>query len=111
MTERKQKEKEEKGLIDVILLEVTRRKGLIDVILLEVTRRKGAKSLTRGKAHDHLICSVRFTALNGMYVRIRPKPRIRIHGEYGSPEFMTAYRNAINGVENPVASSVTEMAH
>lgn len=39
------------------------------------------------------------------YVRIRPKPRIRIHGEYGSPEFMTAYRNAINGVENPVASS------
>lgn len=37
-TERKQKEKEEKGLIDVILL--------------AVTRRKGAKSLTRGRVYD-----------------------------------------------------------
>ena len=31
------------------------------------------------------------------YVRIRPNPRIRIHGEYGSPEFMEAYHTAVNG--------------
>lgn len=31
------------------------------------------------------------------YVRVRPNPRIRIHGEYGTPEFMAAYHAAING--------------
>jgi len=36
-TERKQKEKEEKGLIDVILLAVTRRKGP-DTLLLKDLR-------------------------------------------------------------------------
>lgn len=35
------------------------------------------------------------------YVRIRPNPRIRIRGEYGSPEFMEAYRAAISGQEQP----------
>lgn len=35
------------------------------------------------------------------YVRIRPNPRIRIRGEYGSPEFMEAYRAAISGQEVP----------
>ena len=35
------------------------------------------------------------------YVRIRPNPRIRIRGEYGSPEFMAAYNAAVNGQELP----------
>lgn len=38
------------------------------------------------------------------YVRVRPNPRIRINGEYGSAEFMAAYRNAVNGIE-PVKQS------
>ncbi|MHC5307562.1 tyrosine-type recombinase/integrase [Bartonella sp. LJL80] len=35
------------------------------------------------------------------YVRIRPNPRIRIYGEYGSPEFIKAYKAAVNGQELP----------
>ena len=35
------------------------------------------------------------------YVRIRPNPRIRIRGEYGSPEFMAAYMAAVSGQEMP----------
>jgi len=33
------------------------------------------------------------------YVRIRPNPRIRLHGSYGSPEFMAEYRAAIADIE------------
>lgn len=65
------------------------------------TNRRGAK----GPRPPYLQREVHRHRNVKWYVRIRPKPRIRIHGEYGSPEFMTAYRNAINGVENPVASS------
>ena len=35
------------------------------------------------------------------YVRKRPNPRVRIRGEYGSPEFMEAYMAAVNGQEMP----------
>ena len=41
------------------------------------------------------------------YVRIRPNPRIRIHGEYGSQEFMAAYRAAISGQETPSTQKVS----
>ena len=41
------------------------------------------------------------------YVRIRRNPRFRIHGEYGSQEFMAAYRAAINGQETPSAQKVS----
>ena len=36
------------------------------------------------------------------YVRKRPNPRVRIRGEYGSPEFMEAYLAAVNGQEMPI---------
>lgn len=35
------------------------------------------------------------------YVRKRPGPRIRIRGEYGSPEFMAAYQAALAGEAEP----------
>jgi len=35
------------------------------------------------------------------YVRKRPNPRIRIRGEYGSPEFIKAYEAAIIGADQP----------
>src|SRR5665647_1213226 len=39
------------------------------------------------------------------YVRIRPNPRVRIRGEYGTPEFTAAYQAALKGktVEVPDA--------
>lgn len=35
------------------------------------------------------------------YVRIRPNPCIRVHGEYGSLEFIKAFKAAVNGQELP----------
>jgi integrase len=39
------------------------------------------------------------------YVRQRPHPRIRIPGDYGSPQFMAAYQAAIAGTTPPAPSA------
>ena len=41
------------------------------------------------------------------YVRIRPNPRVRVRGEYGSPEFTAAYQAALEGkpIEAPEAGN------
>ncbi|UXM93979.1 hypothetical protein N5853_07530 [Bartonella sp. HY329] len=44
-------------------------------------------------------------------MRIRPNPRIAIHGDYGTAEFMEIYRAAIGGVKkasiSPTSHSLT----
>lgn len=42
------------------------------------------------------------------YVRKGDGPRTRIHGEFGSPEFMAAYQAAVAGVEQPKADPSTK---
>ena len=41
------------------------------------------------------------------YVRKKPNPRVRIQGEYGSPEFMAAYMAAVSGQEMPAKTKAS----